>query len=494
MKELFDRITPEAAGVSSAELAEWIGMIERHGLQMHSILLARGDALFAEYYWAPFGRETLHRMYSTTKSYVSIALGLLADEGKVCIDDPIVKYFPDKIDREVPRYLAEMTIREMLEMRTTGAPPQFFGNPDPDRTHIYLNSVGTERPSGTLWVYDSDGSQVLCSLVERLAGMRLLDYLKSKLFDRMGAFQTAQMLSAPDGVSWGSSGLLARTVDMLAFARLLMKDGFWHGERIIETDFFRQATMRQVDNNHTGFEETYAHGYGWQIWRTEGNGFGFTGMGDQLAVCVPDRDLVFACTGDNQGYPAGRQYLVNTFFDRIVRPMSDRPLPQNEADAAALRAVTADLKLHAAEGEADSPFRQELDRAEYVCEPNRTGITRFSFRFHGDAGELRYTNAQGDKVLPFGIGHNVFAKFPQTGYDGDRGGVPMPDGEMYDGAFSLAWVEERKLMLRIQIIDRYIGNGTFIFAFRDDDAVVRMTKTAQHFLDEYQGTFLAHRA
>ena len=58
---MFERITPEKAGIASKHVADFISSIERHGLTTHSVLMMRGDKLFAEYYWAPFDAELLRR-------------------------------------------------------------------------------------------------------------------------------------------------------------------------------------------------------------------------------------------------------------------------------------------------------------------------------------------------------------------------------------------------------------------------------------------------
>jgi hypothetical protein len=79
--------------------------------------MMKGGKLFAEYYWAPFNKDYCHRMYSQTKSYTSVAIGLLEEEGKLNLDDPIAKYFPEKpfkvftcsswlLDKTLEKYLA----------------------------------------------------------------------------------------------------------------------------------------------------------------------------------------------------------------------------------------------------------------------------------------------------------------------------------------------------------------------------------------------------
>ena len=69
----------------------------------------------------------------------------------------------------------------------------------------------------------------------------------------------------------------------------------------------------------------------------------------------------------------------------------------------------------------------------------------------------------------------------------------MPEkGHKYDAAFSADWPEERKLRIRVQIIDKYFGNLAIVFGFRDENTVsVRMSKKAEAFLDEYEGVMNA---
>lgn len=75
--------------------------------------------LIGERYWEPFHRDSLHRMYSITKSFTSLATGLLAAEGKIGLDDRICTYFPEKLpEGGAHPWCEEMTIRDLLTMRT----------------------------------------------------------------------------------------------------------------------------------------------------------------------------------------------------------------------------------------------------------------------------------------------------------------------------------------------------------------------------------------
>ena len=118
----------------------------------------------------------------------------------------------------------------------------------------------------------------------------------------------------------------------------------------------------------------------------------------------------------------------------------------------------------------------------------------FTFFFTETGGELRYVNAQGEKVLPFGLGKNVFCKFPQLGYSDDLAGIHDESSDhKYSAAVSAGWMEVTKLTLWVQIIDKYFGNMTAEFSFKGNLAAVRMQKTAEDFLEEYQGVLLAEK-
>jgi hypothetical protein len=76
-KSMFKKVTPESCGIDSKYVEKFISQLEKRKIHMHSVMLCRGYDIFGEFYWAPFNKDFLHRMYSETKSYVSIAIGFL---------------------------------------------------------------------------------------------------------------------------------------------------------------------------------------------------------------------------------------------------------------------------------------------------------------------------------------------------------------------------------------------------------------------------------
>ncbi len=484
---MFEKITPEQAGVSSARIERMIDFLERNGYVFHSLLLMKGDKLFGEYYWKPFDKDFCHRMYSQTKSYVGIAIGLLIEEGKLSLDDKIVKFFPDRIDGTPFAHLAEQTVKDMLTMRTAVKVPSWFKSEDPDRTHEYLSKSTDRCPSGTIWSYDSPGSQVLASLVERLSGMSLFDYLNEKIFKHLGTFKTATILKTPNGDSWGDSALVCTSRDMASFGYLLTHGGAYEGKQLIDPEYLKEACSKVVYNHETAFKNYEEYGYGYQIWQTPMGGFGFFGMGCQFTMGIPEKDLIMVITSDNQGYKAAGALLFSALEEFITLDMSETPLPENETALESLEARVSDLKLAICPGDTDSAYASELSGKTYELCENPMGWKEFRFELNGNEGVLHYENAQGKKELPFTLGKNTFCKFPELGYSDGYGRVKTTNGFMYNCASSAGWLDEKVLSLRVQIIDRYFGNLFMIFAFKGDEVGVSMSKTAEYFLMEYEG-------
>lgn len=246
--------------------------LNMHGYQ----ILYRGE-LIGEHYWESFHRDSLHRMYSITKSFTSLATGLLAAEGKLGLDDRICTYFPEKLpEGGAHPWCEEMTIRDLLTMRTCYESTT-FKRYDGDWVESFFR-VTPDHVPGTVFNYDTSASHVLAALVEKLTGMDMLDYLRKKVLRRVGFSEEAYILKDPYGVSQGGSGLVSKLSDLAGIAMLCCRGGVLDGEQLIPADFLREATACQVPTNlQPTFDEQL--GYGFMMWKTRYDGFdiGVTG-------------------------------------------------------------------------------------------------------------------------------------------------------------------------------------------------------------------------
>ena len=75
MRELTDR-----------QMLDFVKELEKRRIPLHSVLIAQHGKLIFEKYYAPYCRNKLQRMFSVTKSFTSLAIGLLEQEGKISLD------------------------------------------------------------------------------------------------------------------------------------------------------------------------------------------------------------------------------------------------------------------------------------------------------------------------------------------------------------------------------------------------------------------------
>ena len=480
---MFTTKTPEQIGLDTKYVKRFMARLEKNQINLHSVIMARGNNIFFEKYVAPFTRETPHRMYSITKSYAALAIGLLADEGKLSLDAPLISFFPDRVPADIDPLLKTQTIRHMLRMQTCFAGG---GSCSPeamqDRVGYYLSQRARKYP-GTLFDYDSAGSHILGIIAENLSGKDLLTYLKEKILDKIGDFENAEMLKTPDGHAWASSALICKPRALANTIRFLLDGGVWEGERLLNEQFVREATSRLTENNLYGAPRYNRNGYGYQIWQAPQNSFGFFGMCSQFALGIPDKDMIFVCTGDTQIYTADQQpRIFDALYEEIVAHLDGARDEELDFD------LSADLSLPVANGAKEMPLQEKINGKEFSCPDNPMGIQSFSLHWQDGRGEFRYRNAQGDKVLAFGMKENVPGFFPQYGYSNDIGFRHEITDFRYRCVASAGWIHEKILQMRVQIVDRYFGMLVITFGFLDENHVtVRMIKDAQDFLDEYSG-------
>ncbi|MFT5369147.1 MAG: CubicO group peptidase (beta-lactamase class C family) [Candidatus Latescibacterota bacterium] len=469
--------SPESVGIPSQAILNFLQGIDSERINMHGFLLVRHNKIAAEGYWAPWSVDRKHRMYSVSKSFVSLAVGMMVDEGKLSLDDRVVDYFPDKLPEKLHPWLAASTVRDLLTMSTAHSRTSYTRD-DPDWVWTFFNRAPS-HPPGTIFSYDTAATVVLTATVERLAGMPFLEYMRPRFLDRIGFSTDAWSVRTPEGGSWGGSGVICTLRDLAKVALACMNGGMWGEERVLPEAYVSAATAKQIDNAIRG-----NCGYGYQIWCDEENGFSFRGMGSQYAICFPDKAFQFTCIADTQGAPSGSA-IPAVMREEIYPHLSDTPLPENPDAYAELSDKIAQLAVLPIPGNSDARAASEVDGAWYALEENPMGITRMRLSFKGDLGTWEYTNGQGDNVLPFGIGHLLSGKFPQRNYFGEQ--IGTVSGREYDCLASAAWIDEKTLNMEVYITDIHLGGLRVSFAFKGEEIGVFMTKQAEFFLDEYNG-------
>jgi len=89
------RSTPEAQGISSAAVRSFLETADEQIDTLRSFMLVRHGHVVAEAWWAPETADKTHVMWSLSMSFTATAVGIAEKEGKLSLDDPVLKFFPD---------------------------------------------------------------------------------------------------------------------------------------------------------------------------------------------------------------------------------------------------------------------------------------------------------------------------------------------------------------------------------------------------------------
>ncbi len=138
---------------------------------------------------APATADTVYRIGSITKTFTSLAVVKLRDEGKLALDDPAVRFLPELAAIKYPtRDAPYFTLRHMLT-HTSGLPPVgnfSFTQNDHDVTAAEMlrdvDRMMLAAAPGTQEVYSNFAMGLLGLVVERAAGIRYRDYVSREIF------------------------------------------------------------------------------------------------------------------------------------------------------------------------------------------------------------------------------------------------------------------------------------------------------------------------
>jgi CubicO group peptidase (beta-lactamase class C family) len=474
VKESIQVVNPEEVGIASSHLVNFLNRLERNKINMHSIILIRKGKKVLEAEYAPYTKDRPHRMFSITKSLVSLGIGMLEEEGKISLDDPIVMYFEDKLPEEGAHpYTMETTIRDMLQMTTAQSATTYKQMDEDDWVKTFFVVPPSHLP-GKIFSYDTSASHVLGALIERLSGMSLLEYLRLKVLDQIGFSKEAYILKDPVGVSMGGSGLVATTEDLVKVGELLLNKGINENVSLIPLAYLEEATKKQVDTALRGATVEEKEGYGYQFWQTRNNGFMAYGMGGQYILVLPEEEMILITTADTQPNPGSNQLLFNAFWEEVYDHLSDEPLEPSKEELQRLKQKVESLTLLKEEGEVISPLEKEINKKIYTFEPNELGMKYLSFEFNqGEKyGTFTYENETGAHTLLFGLGKHIEQAFPFYETTTFSHGV---------------WKNENELMLTHYLIGEMVGTVFMYFTFEEDSVTVLFRKVEETLFNEYAG-------
>jgi len=290
------RSTPAEQGVDARGIDAFLAALEPlAGVEPHSLMVVRHGHVVAERWWAPYSPERPHLLYSLSKSFTSTALGFAVAEGLVDLDATVLSYFPawePKVGHEWSRATRVRDVASMASGHATDMHDAALKAGGGDMA-LGLLMLPPEFEPGSHFAYNQPCTNTVAAIVREVSGQSLIDFLRPRLFDPLGA-RTYGWLTDPAGREQGYSGLFATTSTIAKLGQVYLDRGRWQGAQLLPEWWVDEATRAHV----TTGEETrsdWEQGYGFQFWRGR-HGYRGDGAHGQYMLVLPEADAVVAMT------------------------------------------------------------------------------------------------------------------------------------------------------------------------------------------------------
>ena len=318
----FERITPAQAGLDPRCIINMMDRMEKEKIDITSFVLLRHGKILCEAYYEPYEKDQLRTVFSLSKTFTSMAIGIAAGEGKIDLDEKITDLFAEEIEKgQIPvgKELASLTIRHLLRMSTGQEHEPNRGESDwNDMATAFLTTPFHEMP-GEVFRYNSMATYMLSASLKK-KGIDLEEYLEEKLLTPMGISGT-RWLRDPRGICTAGFGFSLYPEVIAKLGQMILQGGMWNGKQLVPKTYIEMATSKQIENGDDPASD-WAQGYGYQMWRCKNNAVRGDGMYGQFCMIHKETDTVLAMTavtGDMQGE-------MNVYYEEVLLHYPNQPL------------------------------------------------------------------------------------------------------------------------------------------------------------------------
>ncbi len=466
--------TPEEVGVCSKEVQAFVDECIEEGRELHSITVIRHGKIACEIYRDPFKPQHRHMMYSVSKSFTSTAIGFAVDEGYLTVDTRFVDIFPEARTDKHDEYLEEMTIEDLLTMRS-GKNVSVFLDRTKDRWfRDIVDSPWISEP-GTEFLYISENMYLLCCCIHKLTGMSVIDYLRPRLFEPLG-MEDPFWEKCPSGVEAGGWGLMITGEDLAKFTYCYQQMGKFGGKQVIPEYWVKEATAYHADNTDTSDTRDSVVGYGYCFWRNAGyeKSYRADGMFCQFGIVFEDLDACITLTGGEIDEQAMRDVIWNhfpkAFIDAdenaettpIVAPAFPKlaPKPRNLALESRIEGKKIKFRKPVVVNAIGYPVSVVPLPAMFVSADKAGNISDVTFDFREN--DMQMSWSEGDEINSIAIG-----------LDGEYRWDNVVLGTMpFTTCATGCWNSENELEIHIRCVEA-VSERIIHFKFNGDNVIMR---------------------
>jgi CubicO group peptidase (beta-lactamase class C family) len=458
------RSTPEAEGVASAGIIEFLDSANKSKTEFHSFMCLRHGKVIAEGWWNPYSADLKHTLYSTSKSFTATAVGFALSEKLLTLNDKVISFFPNELPDSVSAFLADLTVKDVLSM-SDGQEPDPTGtvvSKDTDWVKGFLATPILYDP-GTKFLYNSLGTYMLSAIVQKVTGQKVIDYLKPRLFGPLG-ITGMDWETDLRGINTGGWGLRLRTEDMAKFGQLFLQKGKWDGKQILPAGWVEEASTAKImqDPNAPQSKKDssdWLQGYCYQMWRCRYNSYRGDGAFGQFIIVMPDKDAVVTITAETPNM----QEEINLIWKYLLPAMHENVLPADKKTSAQLKEKLATLAVKLPPKTSASPSERNINDKTFSMQDNEKIIKSISFQFNDNTCYVTITDTAAHR-FGFGSGKWVRSKTTMHGpylVAGAKGSLTGLPPFITDGSYN--WQDDSTLELVLRYTesphtDTYICN------------------------------------
>lgn len=396
------RSTPAQEGVDPDAIDQFVrALMMVPQTDIHHVMVVRHGKVIAEAHPAPFTKDDVHTLYSCSKTFTMLAIGMLVDDGKLSVDDKVIDLLPDKAPTAKSQALKKMTVRHLLTMTAGIKPSLELRQESDDWARTWLAQPVTRLGR---FQYDSLCTFMLAAIVQRITGKTLLEFLNDRFFHPLGIYE-ADWEESPDGTNVGGWGLRLTVESMAKAGICIMNKGKWDGKQLVSARWIDEASQKHTNYSKPSKRQTDTNqGYCYQMWRCLLPGaFRADGAYGQFIVMSPERDLVVVITGVSEN--TGKE--LATIWDKLIPGVKNAELPANDAAQKAFEKMLANVALPLLNG------YKGAQEYTFTLGPNARNYKTMHLIFDGDMCNMTLTRNNGDEEsYPFM--HNGWAKQTTT--------------------------------------------------------------------------------
>jgi CubicO group peptidase (beta-lactamase class C family) len=287
--------TPEQQGMDTTLLNQVLEAIENQHLNIDGIVVVRNGYIVLEKYYPPYKQDTMHEMYSVTKSVVSALVGIAIKEGYIhSVYDRVMDYFPERQFENQDPQKQSITLEHLLTM-TSGLEWDFDEMVSSRDWVQYTLDQPVYFEPGKEFFYSSGNAHVLSAIIQDASGLDTRDFAQQFLLDPLGIEQYRWQVDV-NGIPKGGWGMSMTPRDMAKFGYLYLNQGMWDGQQIIPADWIKASTERQIQVPDPLEPWEIDMGYLW--WLHEDGLYAAHGMKGQFIYVIPQSDLVVVITSN----------------------------------------------------------------------------------------------------------------------------------------------------------------------------------------------------